>query len=100
MKKISAKNLEIAKKLINEFCQCEYGENGDFEDLEKIGLAYTSFEDEEDSDYEIQVNLNLLTYTLTTLKDNIIVEVIQYKDFKDLKDNLLEHMSFDSLVNL
>jgi len=97
MKKISAKNLEIAKKLINEFCQYEYGENGDFEDLEKIGLAYTSYEDE-NIVLEIQVNLNLLTYTLTTLNNNKVVEVIQYKDFKDLKVNLLEHMSFDSLI--
>ena len=58
--------LEEAKRLIEDFCDAEYGRGcADFSDLEHIGIAYTTTEDER---HEIQVEVNLLDFSVTDRK--------------------------------
>ncbi len=46
-----------AKETINAFCQEEYGEDADFSDLRKVGIAYSTVTDEE---LEAQIDLDLV----------------------------------------
>lgn len=66
---------EQAKSLINDFCQSEYGDDADFSDLTKIGVAYTTVTDDEIS---IQVNIDLVNYRLERYLDDEHLETRQY----------------------
>ena len=54
---ITEKELERAKELVNDYCQCEFHHDADFDDLENVGVAYTTLTDEE---IPIQVSLDLI----------------------------------------
>lgn len=57
--------IDDAKRLITDFCEEEYGtENVDFSNLECIGIAYTTIEDER---FEIQTNIDLIHNTMDTM---------------------------------
>ncbi|MDE6455889.1 MAG: hypothetical protein K2L38_08300, partial [Dysosmobacter sp.] len=80
----NAADLETAKQLIRDFCQQEYGSGEvDFSDLEHIGIAYTTTEDEQ---HEIQVEVNLLDFSVSQLVDNKCVERRDYKSLRELID--------------
>jgi hypothetical protein len=52
--------VERAKKLINAFCEREYGSQADFTDPHKVDIAYTTAEDEDGNEYEIQVTVDIV----------------------------------------
>ena len=91
-------DLEIAKQLIREFSQKEYGsEEVDFSDPEHIGLAYTTTEDEQ---HEIQVEVNLQDFSVSQLVDSKCVERRAYSSLRELIDIELQELNFDDLVYL
>ena len=90
-----ADELEEAKRLIEDFCDAEYGGGVDFSDLKHIGIAYTNTEDEQ---HEIQVEVNLLDFSVTQTLDGQFVEQRRYKTLRELIDNELAVLSFDDLV--
>ena len=40
--KLSSEGLDKAKQLIDDYCQSEFGHPAGFEDMENIGVAYTT----------------------------------------------------------
>ena len=90
--------LEEAKGLIEEFLYNEFGnEEIDFPDLEHIGLAYTTTEDEQ---HEIQAEANLVDYSVSQFVDDVCVQKREYKSLRALIDAELAVLDFDDLVRL
>ena len=87
--------LEQAKSLINDFCQSEYGDDADFSDLTKIGVAYTTVTDDE---IPVQVSIDLVNYRLERYLDDEHLETRQYGSMKELIANELESLDFSDLV--
>ena len=87
--------LEQAKSLINDFCQSEYGDDADFSDLTKIGVAYNTVTDDE---IPIQVNIDLVNYRLERYLDDEHLETRQYGSMQELIANELESLDFSELV--
>ena len=87
--------LERAKSLINDFCQSEYGDDADFSDLTKIGVAYTTVTDDE---IPVQVNIDLVNYRLERYLDDAHLETRQYASLQELIANELESLDFSDLV--
>lgn len=95
----AAEQLDTAKKLIADFLAREYGgdEEPDFSDLENVGIAYTTTEDEP---HEIQVNANLADGSITQYVDGVSVEKREYGSLRELIDAELSDLNFDNLVRL
>ncbi len=90
--------LEEAKRLIEDFCDAEYGCGGaDFSDLEHIGIAYTTTEDER---HEIQVEVNLLDFSVTQMLDDQLIEQRRYKSLREMIDNELSDLDFEDLIHM
>ena len=87
--------LEQAKSLINDFCQSEYGDDADFSDLTKIGVAYTTVTDDE---IPVQVNIDLVNYRLERYLNGEHLETWQYASMQELIANELESLDFSELA--
>lgn len=88
--------LERAKKLINAFCNTEYQHEADFSDMTCVGIAHTTITDDE---IPIQVNVNLIDYTLERYIDDTLVDKREFDDIADLAMNQLEYLNFDDLIS-
>lgn len=86
---------ELAKDLINDFCQCEYDSEADFSDLSQIGIAHTTITDDEIS---IQVTVDLVSHRLKRYLDDEHLETRQYGSLQELIENELETLDFSDLV--
>lgn len=89
--------LDTAKGLINEFCEREYGSEVEFTDLRHIGLAYTTTEDEK---HELQVNADLVDYSISYLVDGVQVHEDKYESLTELIEQELSVLDFDSLISV
>lgn len=85
--------LNIAKELIDEYCNNEFGHGADFRNLSSIGVAYTTVESE-----EIQVNVNLVDFRIERYLNGILFETRQYDSLKTLIFSELENLDFDELT--
>lgn len=94
-----ADQLNTAKGLIAEFLAQEYGEDEepDFSDLENVGIAYTTTEDDL---YDIQVSANLVDFSVTQYVDGKSVEKRTYSSLRELIDRELSSLEFTDLVRL
>ena len=91
-------DLETAKQIIRDFCADEYQvEEVDFSNPEHIGIAYTTTEDEK---HEIQVEVNLLDFSISQLVDDVCVEKRSYSSLRELIDSELTGLNFDDLIYL
>ena len=89
--------LERAKRLIEDYCAREFGEDAaapDFSDWAKVPIAYTTTEDDA---HEIQVYANLIDYQIETFVDGNIRNVEIYADLQEMIEDL-ECLDFDVLV--
>lgn len=91
------KSLYNAKNYINDFCLDEYSEEADFSDLSNIPIAYTT---DEQTEYEIQVSIDLLQYRMIYQYDGQVVREEQYGSLDDMNENALSVLDFDDLVSL
>ena len=89
--------LDTAKGLITEFCEREYGSEVEFTDLRHIGLAYTTTEDEK---HELQVNADLVDYSISYLVDGVQVHQDKYESLTELIEQELSVLDFDSLISV
>ena len=92
-------SLDIAKQYIDDYCREEFEqeEGADYSDLSKIGVAYTTTEDEE---HEVQANINLVDFQIETLVDGNVIRKEQFLSLEELIENGLKNLSFDDLVYL
>lgn len=90
--------LDRAKELIQEFIDKEYEEEREpfeFENLEKVDIAYTTTEDEK---HEIQASIDLINFSVNTYIDDMLIDKEQYGTLKELNDYALEHLDYGSLI--
>lgn len=88
--------LDTAKALISDFCEREYGSEVEFTDLRHIGLACTTTEDEK---HILQVDADLVDYTVCYLVDGVQVHQDKYETLSDLIAQELSVLDFDSLIH-
>ncbi len=89
--------LEKAKSLIDEYCREEFEQEdgADYTDLSKVGVAYTTTEDDK---HEIQANVDLVNFKVEILVDNVSVRINAYSTLQELIDNELYGLSFSELT--
>ena len=89
--------LDKAKFLINDFCEAEYREGADFDDLHNVGLAFTTLTDDE---LPIQVTADLVDFKITYEFDGEVYNTEQYDSIEDMIENGLTDLDFSDLVSV
>lgn len=89
--------LDKAKWLINDFCEAEYREGADFDDLHNVGLAFTTLTDDE---LPIQVTADLIEYKITYEFDGEVYNTEQYDSIEQMIENGLTGLDFSDLVSV
>ena len=89
--------LDKAKWLINDFCEAEYREGADFDDLHNVGLAFTTLTDDE---LPIQVTADLIDFKVTYEFDGEVYNTEQYDSIEDMIENGLTGLDFSDLVSV
>jgi hypothetical protein len=89
--------MELAKRLIEEFCWNEYGDDEeiDFSDLSNVELAYTTITDDE---IPVQVSVDLVNFCLNTYLGDKLMNVNRYDSLEHLVQWELYYLDFDNLV--
>ena len=88
-------DLVRAERLINEFCQKEFGQAAYFGDIHSVGLAYTTITDE---DLEIQVTANLKEPSIDKFIAGVLVERQFFESLREMCD-FLETLDFNELTD-
>lgn len=89
--------LDKAKSLINDFCEAEYREGADFDDLHNVGLAFTTLTDDE---LPIQVTADLIDFKITHEFDGEVFDTEQFDSIEDMIENGLTDLDFSDLVSV
>lgn len=89
--------LDKAKFLINDFCEAEYREGADFDDLHNVGLAFTTLTDDE---LPIQVTADLVDFKITYEFDGEVYNTEQYDSIEQMIENGLTGLDFSDLVSV
>lgn len=89
--------LDKAKWLINDFCEAEYREGADFDDLHNVGLAFTTLTDDE---LPIQVTADLIDFKITHEFDGEVFDTEQFDSIEDMIENGLTGLDFSDLVSV
>jgi len=99
MKKEKPNLIEEAKRLVNDYCRREFGEDAvaDFTDLSRVPIAYTTSEDDQ---HKIQVYLNLSGCHIETFIDGSRVRQDQYDSLEEMIKEVLPYLDFDDLVSV
>ena len=87
--------LDRAKRLINEYCRKEFGQDANFSDMTSIGLAFTTVGD---ADIETQVNANLDDLSIDRFLDGVLIERWVYDSMREMCD-VLENLDFNELTD-
>lgn len=90
-------DLDVAKQLITDYLDREFGEPSDFSDISKISLAYTT---DEEHDLPIQVYADLEQFRLIYEYDGNVVRNEQYNSLAEMNKNALSVLDFSDLVSL
>lgn len=96
LEKVNEDDLEIAKKLINDFCLKEYDEEANFNNLKEVNIAYTT---DETGKKNIQVSVNLIELKMNTYINNELKQEIIYNTFEEMIEEL-KHLNFDCLTSM
>ena len=87
--------MEKAMRLIDEFCQSEYESPADFTNMRAIGIGHTTITDAE---IPIQINVNLVDFSLDRFIEGVIVDRRKYGSLEELIQQELEWLDFNSLT--
>ena len=92
-----APDMAKAQRLINDFCESQYDQPADFQDLQNIGIAYSTVTDAE---LEIQVTADLVGFSIDRYVMGNLIERRQYGSLAELIDGELANLDSDELVSL
>ena len=84
-----------AKRLINYFCVCEYDGGANFDDLEHVGIAYTT---SGDGEHDIQIEVDLVGYKMVSIIDGKVAQVVQFDSLEQMIEEELEVLDFENLI--
>ncbi|MBP3854035.1 MAG: DEAD/DEAH box helicase family protein [Ruminiclostridium sp.] len=88
--------MDKAMRLINEYCDKEFGEPANFSNMDRVGLAYTT---DEQTELEIEVYADLESFRIVTEYDGKIVREDLFNDLEEM-NAALGNLEFDELVSL
>ena len=86
-----------ARDLIEEYCEKEFDAPADFGDARKIGIAYTTTEDDKN---EIQVYANLVDYRTEVYLDGELIATRKSESLGDFVEHQLSNLDFNELVEI
>ena len=85
-----------AAELIDAYCEAEFDSSGDYFDLRNIPLGHTTITDDE---IPVQINVNLMEFSLDRYVDGVIVDRRSYDSLEELIEKELESLSFEDLIS-
>lgn len=86
-----------AKDKIDEYCMGEFAQHADFNDPKRIGLAYTTTEDDK---HDIQVYANLPEHRIEVYLDNKQMATQEYDSLRSFVNNGLSNLDFNELTSI
>ena len=87
--------LELAKKLIDDYCREEFHSDADFSDLSAVGIGHTTITDDE---IPIQAYANLTDFRIEKYLGDVLIESRQYESLAALIQGELNDLEFDDLT--
>ena len=88
-------SLDRAKKLIDEYCEREFGAAGDYDDLSKVAIGHTTIGDEE---IIVQAYADLINCRIDRYLDGNLADRREYDCLEDMIDAELEELDFAELI--
>ena len=85
-----------ATELIDAYCEAEFDSAGDYFDLRNIPVGHTTITDDE---IPVQINVNLMDFSLDRYVDGVIVDRRSYDSLEKLIEKELEALSFEDLIS-
>ncbi len=90
--------LAAAKKVVLEYLNDEFDQihtNEVFKDLEHVGVAFTTTED---SDREIQIEVDLKNFKLNRYLDSELIESVKFESLSEMSEKCLSALDFSDLT--
>jgi len=87
--------LELAKKLIDDYCREEFHSGADFSDLSAVGIGHTTVTDDE---IPIQAYANLTDFRIEKYLGDVLIESRQYESLAALIQGELNDLEFGDLT--
>ena len=87
--------LELAKKLIDDYCREEFHSGADFSDLSAVGIGHTTITDDE---IPIQAYANLTDFRVEKYLGDVLIESRQYESLAALIQGELNDLEFGDLT--
>ena len=87
--------LELAKKLIDDYCREEFHSGADFSDLSAVGIGHTTITDDE---IPIQAYANLMDFRIEKYLGDVLIESRQYESLAALIQGELNALEFNDLT--
>ena len=87
--------LELAKKLIDDYCREEFHSGADFSDLSAVGIGHTTVTDDE---VPIQAYANLTDFHIEKYLGDVLIESRPYESLAALIQGELNDLEFDDLT--
>ena len=87
--------LELAKKLIDDYCREEFHSGADFSDLSAVGIGHTTVTDDE---IPIQAYANLADFRIEKYLGDVLIESRQYESLAALIQGELNDLEFGDLT--
>ena len=88
-------SLDHAKKLIDEYCEREFGAAGDYEDLTKVPIGHTTIGKEETV---FQAYADLINCRIDRYLDGNLADRREYDCLEDMTNAELEELDFAELI--
>ena len=85
-----------AAELIDAYFEAEFSSSGDYFDLRNIPVGHTTITDDE---IPVQINVNLMEFSLDRYVDGVIVDRRSYDSLEELIEKELESLSFEDLIS-
>ena len=86
-----------ARELIEEFCEKEYGGPACFTDPKRIGLGYTTTEDDR---HEVEVLANLADFRTEVYWDGELIATRKSESLGEYVENQLKYLDFNELIDI
>ena len=94
--------IDTAKRLINEFCEQEYGSKADFSDMSSINIAYTSIVEIDNTpisdELELQVSADLKNYAINSYINGDLIHSQTYDSIEAMIP-VLNNLDFNELTS-
>ena len=86
-----------AVRLINEYCQAEFGQDADYSDMSHVDLAFVS---DKETGLPIEAYADLEAFRIIRTLGSTVISEQQYDSLDDMSENALSYLDFNSLTDI